>query len=114
MASKSAIIVALMASVFATPASAAIWCSGTIGHATLFGNGEVHIQASWRGDDTQICNLSAPWKGVPPEVCAGWMAKLDSAVTFGRTILIMYDTNGTCATLPTYGNAPAPYYVDLG
>lgn len=83
-------------------------CYGTINSSYMVKNGEVIIRGTWRNDYTQICNLKTEWKGVTPDVCAGWKAMVDAALTLGRTVAIYYSPDVTCSTIPYYGDAPSP------
>lgn len=94
-------------------AQANSWCSGTVTASWVDISGNVYIQASWHGTHTQICHLSAEWKGVTPDICASWMAKMDAAVSTGRAVTIYYPGAADCASLPTYTSSPAPNYVML-
>lgn len=107
-------IIAIFA--LATPhsAMAAFECSGTVSMSHVAVDGSVLVKSSWRNDYTQICNVLTSWKDVPPTVCAAWIAKMDAAVSLGRNVGVYYtDGSLTCATLPSYASAPAPYYVSL-
>lgn len=98
------------------PALAAdLTCTGTIDSSFMTSDGSVVIRGSWRSDYTQVCSVTTTWNGVPPDVCAGWAAKLDAAVSLSRSIQVHYYNTGalTCATLPIYSTAPGPYYVML-
>lgn len=97
----------------AQPASAAMWCGSTVSASWVNYNGDVLILGSWRGTHTQICNLKTEWKGISPDICASWMAKMDAAVSLGRAVTVYYAETMECSALPTYGDSPAPYYVML-
>lgn len=86
-------------------------CVGTVNSSYMIYNGAVIIRGTWRNDYTQICNLKTEWKGVTPDVCAGWKAMLDAALSLGRTVSIYYSPDVNCAQIPYYGDAPSPYYV---
>ena len=94
------------------PAIAATTCIGTISSSHVTIDGGVLFRASW-GGYIQACNISATWKGVPPEVCAAWVAKLDAAVSLGRSTRVYYTDTLVCADVPTYSASPAPYYIML-
>ena len=95
------------------PASAEAWCNGTVSASWVDVNGNFFIAGSWRGTHTQMCNVKTECKGVTPDVCATWMAKLDAAVSLGRSVVVNYPVVTDCATLPTYSAAPSPTYVML-
>lgn len=95
----------------ANPALANVACVGTVNSTHVMSSGGVFVYGSWRSSYIQICNISTTWKGVPPEVCATWIAKADSAVSFGKIVTLYYSGTIDCSSYPTYGNAPAPVYV---
>jgi len=88
-------------------------CSGTVLNSYVTGYGAAIIRGSWGGGYTQICSITSIWKGVSPDVCALWVAKIDSAISTGHTVTLYYYGSTTCSTIPTYGDSPAPYYVML-
>lgn len=94
-------------------AQGAVWCNGTINASWVDVSGHVYILASWHISHTQICNLSAVWKGVSPEICASWMAKMDAAVSAAREVTVYYPDETDCAAVPTYTAASAPNNVML-
>lgn len=98
---------------FSQPAAANFACNGTVSTSYVTYVGGVFLSSSWRGDYTQICNISETWNNIPPEVCATWIAKVDAAVSLQRTMTVYYAGTGDCSTLPTYGGAPGPIYVML-
>jgi hypothetical protein len=102
----------VVASAMAQPALAND-CVGTVNSSYLTIDGSVILRGTWRNDFTQICNLKTEWKGVTPDVCAGWKAMIDAALTLGRTVSLYYSPDVTCAQIPYYGGSPAPYYVML-
>ena len=111
---KPALAVAAIAALsVAQPASADVYCGGTISHSWVDINGNVFVWGSWRQAHTQICNLTTAWKEVAPEICAAWLAKADAAVSLGRQVLLSYPTESSCAALPQYGSTPAPAYLML-
>ncbi|MEO9599791.1 hypothetical protein [Parasphingorhabdus sp.] len=115
---KKSILTALAAGVLILPSSANAnaFCSGTVTHTLTYVNGGVMIRSTWRNNWTQICNVKEEWKGVTPEVCYIWFSHASSAVTENKPLTVHYLglDQAECATMPTYGGAPAPYYVLLG
>ena len=107
---------AVTAAATSVSANAAVACYGTVIKSWTSSDGQVVVDSSWRSDHTTLCNILTPWKGVPPSVCLSWQAKVDAAVSMGRAVtvyIIDAPAGTTCATLPTYGDAYAPYYVML-
>jgi len=104
-----------LALAFPSNASATAWCSGPITNTLTYSNGTVMILSSWRSGWTQICNVKEEWKGVAPEVCYVWFSHVSSAITEDKSMTVYYTgiQQSECATMPTYGGAPAPAYVML-
>lgn len=94
-------------------ARAAAWCTGTISASWVSAGGDVYLLGSWVGTHTRICNLDSTWSGITPSVCASWMAKIDAAISTSRQVTVYYDSISDCSTIPSYTNAPAPWYVML-
>jgi hypothetical protein len=86
-----------------------------ITRSLAYSDGSVKIFAPWRGDFVTICNLKANWKGIDPQLCWSWYAKIDNAVSKGNKIGVYYGgaAPGDCATMLTYDYAPAPLYIEL-
>lgn len=97
----------------AHPASANYACAGKVGSTYVSDVGNVYLAGDWRGTYTQVCNISQEWHNIPPEVCATWIAKIDAAVSLGRTLQVYYRGDGDCASLPHYNASPPPYYIML-
>ena len=110
---KLTLLVAATVALSVPQATLANDCVGTLNISYMTRNGDVLVRGTWRNDITQICNLKTEWKGITPDICAGWKAMLDAAVTLGRTVSIYYSPDVNCATIPYYGDAPSPYYVML-
>jgi hypothetical protein len=92
-------------------AAADYYCATQVIHVLVYGDGSVNVVHSGRGDYTVICNLNTERQGVSPTTCAVWFALLESVKKRSGTANFYYGGQGTCATLPTYGNAPAPVYI---
>lgn len=107
-------LVGLSLAVISSPTTAASQdCTGTVLSSWVNSTGDVFLSSSWRNDHTQVCNVETTWKGIPPNVCVSWVAKLDAALALGKHISIHYPEAPPCNAIPYYGNAPAPYYVML-
>jgi hypothetical protein len=63
---------------------AAFHCTVDVNKVLVYNNGAINVMHSGRNDYTLICNLKIEAKGV---------------------------SIPTCASLPTYGNAPIPVYI---
>jgi hypothetical protein len=95
-------------------ARAEAYCTAIVTQAYTDASGHVTIYAPWRNDWTTLCNLNSPWKGVEPATCFGWFSVVNTAIVNGKSIKLFYaDAQTNCATMPTYGYAPAPGYVML-
>lgn len=91
--------------------AASQWCTGTVLSSWIQSDGNVYINSSWLQNHTQICNLKTDWKGVPADVCVGWVAKLDAAATMNKTVTVFYSDAPACSSLPAYESSPGPRYV---
>lgn len=94
-------------------AKATFNCSVDVNRVLVYGNGGINILHSGRNDYTVICNLNTDWKGVKPVTCAMWVGLLQNAQVNNKKVIFYYNGEGTCGTLPTYGNTPAPVYIGL-
>ena len=99
--------------VASAPAHAAFNCTGTVSRSYVQNNGAVVFRSSWAPDYTQICNIKETWKGITPDVCLTWVAKIDAAVSLSLSVTVRYDGDLTCGTLPIYSGTPSPKYVML-
>ncbi len=106
---------AAMVLMFPSPASAAAICQGSVAHVYIYATGSVHIIGSWRNTLTQICNVKEEWKGVDTQTCFAWFSALSNANVENQQVSVYYGglDQSECATIPHYGNAPAPVYVSL-
>ncbi|MDM3869723.1 hypothetical protein QSV34_00005 [Porticoccus sp. W117] len=89
------------------------WCNGKIKHVFVYRTGEVVVLGSWMNQWTTICNLNEEWKEVSAEQCKNWYSLIQTAVVTKSPAIVYYTDAPECSALPTYGNAPAPYYVML-
>ena len=94
-------------------AKATFHCSVDVNRVLVYGTGGINILHSGRNDYTNICNLNTTWKGVEPVTCAMWVGLLQNAQVNNKKVIFYYNGEGTCNTLPTYGNTPAPVYIGL-
>jgi hypothetical protein len=92
-------------------ASASVYCSGKIKDLHVRRDGSVVIFYFPRGDYIDICNINVDRGGASATTCRGWLSIFESAIARTVDITFYYDADVTCATLPTYGSAPTPYYV---
>lgn len=95
----------------ASPAMAGTWCTGTLLKSYLQNDGSLIVETSWSGW-TKVCNLKADWQGITPDICAGWLARVDAAVSMDLAVQIHYDeTYASCAAVPITYQSPAPVYI---
>lgn len=97
-------------------AYAATYCGpAVVTRSLIYTDGSVKIFAPWRNDFVQICNLQVNWKGIDPQLCWSWSARIDNAISKGQRIGLYYADllPGECATMPTYAGAPAPLYLEF-
>ncbi|PKF80342.1 hypothetical protein CW749_07180 [Vibrio sp. vnigr-6D03] len=101
----------LLSLVVSTNAFAAFNCEVTVNRVLVYGNGSVNILHSGRNDFTYICNTKGTWKGIDTVTCSLWVGMLQNIQNNAKKAIFYYGGQGTCATLPTYGNTPAPVYI---
>jgi hypothetical protein len=95
-------------------AHADFYCSVNVQSVLPYHTGAVNILHSGRNDYTYICNLNTTHTvgiSVEPLTCAMWTALLLQAKKNNTPVTFWYAGNGSCATLPTYSNAPVPVYI---
>lgn len=97
--------------VFPADALAEYSCNVTVKNVLVYSSGAVNILHTGRGDYTYVCNLDSTYNGVSPTTCAMWVALLEKIKSKGGTAAFWFTGTGSCETLPTYGNSPAPVYV---
>jgi hypothetical protein len=89
------------------------WCQTYVNQLFIIGTGDVELFSYTRSNYVQPCNINSTWKGVSPATCASWLGLARSAVARGASMLLMYSDVPSCEAIPTYSDAPAPYYVML-
>ncbi|GAA0464095.1 hypothetical protein GCM10009096_00690 [Parasphingorhabdus litoris] len=106
---------AVITMAFPSLANAAASCGGPVTNVITYGTGDVMILGSWRGDWTVLCNVNQERLGIKPQTCFTWFSSISTAITENKDLYVYYTTINApeCATMPTYGNAPVPYYVRL-
>lgn len=90
---------------------AAYTCDVDVKRVLVYADGSVNVLHDGRNDFTIICNLKGTWKGVDTVTCAMWVSMLQSTQNNDKQAVFYYGGSGSCATLPTYGGAPAPVYI---
>lgn len=90
---------------------AAFSCNVTVKNVLVYSNGTVNILHTGRNDHTVICNTKGAWKDVDTVTCSHWISMLQNAQSNDKLVRFYYDGDGSCQTLPTYGNAPVPVYI---
>jgi hypothetical protein len=109
-----AVAIALVLATNASHAAVAIWCNGTIANLYVDSDGNVHINASFRGDYLRVCNVYGSWNGIGTELCMSWLALATNARVHNRPVRFMYYVDSyTCANLPTYATSLMPVYLML-
>lgn len=106
-------LLVILLSFFAVQAQAAQWCNTNVSNLIVYGDGNVVVAASVRGDYLQVCNINQEWKGVTPPTCASWLGLIRSGVSRAASMIFYYNEDTACTAIPTYGSAPAPGYVML-
>jgi hypothetical protein len=95
--------------------AANIWCSGTISDVYIDRNDNLVIKGSWRNANTRLCATDGS-ADVSTVTCSIWYSLVASSMTNNKTVTLQYsDQGGTmdCSNIPTYSDAPAPFYVNL-
>ena len=107
---KKALTISLLCTSFASVAGPQ-WCVGTLDLVWIDIHGNVFTRPSWRNDHIRICNLKGTDGVTDTVTCSTWYSQIAQAVKDNRQTTIQYSDIPSCATIPTYGNAPVPYYV---
>lgn len=92
-------------------ASADYFCQANVINVLVYADGSLNVLHSGRGDYTYMCNLNTERQGVSPTTCAVWFGLLEAIKKKNGLAQIYFSGNGSCSTLPIYGNAPAPLYI---
>lgn len=92
-------------------ATSAFFCEVEVQKVLIYSNGYVNIFHSGRNDFTYICNLNSPYKEVSVTTCAMWTAFLQNVQQNQNKAVFYYKGSGSCESLATYGNSPAPVYI---
>lgn len=92
-------------------AVAAFECNVNVMRVLVYSNGGVNVLHTGRGDYTYVCSMNGDYGNVSPATCAMWTAMLQGIKKKNGTAAFYFDGAGSCATLPTYGSAPAPVYI---
>src|SRR5262245_31212188 len=92
-------------------AHADVYCSGAVYEYLVMADGTLTVRSQWRQDWTARCNVHGTWKNISGETCFSWMSILNSAKTHNKAAGVYYTGSPVCSTLPTYTDAPAPWYV---
>lgn len=90
---------------------AAFHCTVDVKKVLVYSNGLINVLHSGRNDYTVICNLKTETKGVSIPTCAMWTSMLQNIKKAKTKAIFYYPGEGTCTSLPTYGNAPIPTYI---
>lgn len=108
----NALFLALLSLPLSSPAHAAAYCDGTVANMFTDSGGGVHVLPTFRGNWIQVCNLQTTWKAVAPMTCTLWATTLTSGLLEQKTFKFYYsDPALECSAIPTYADAPPPYYV---
>lgn len=92
-------------------ALAAFNCEVDVSKVLIYKDGNVNVVHSGRNDFTVICNLKTERQGVSITTCAMWASMLQNVQNNDVRAIFYYGEAGTCATLPIYGDTPAPVYI---
>ncbi|KQV94759.1 hypothetical protein [Rhizobacter sp. Root1221] len=104
-------LVLLAAGLLPLQAFAVFECNVKVKSVLVYATGELNVLHTGRNDFTVLCNMNQNYGAATPMVCANWFAMLEHIKKKDGNANIYYNGEGSCATLPTYGAAPAPVYV---
>ena len=93
--------------------SAGQWCVGTIDNTYIGHDGSVFITGSWRGEHTQVCNLTTAWKSVATDTCKTWVSYIQVAFASRSKVTMHYNDVASCGEIPSYSTSPKPSYIML-
>lgn len=86
-------------------------CSGRVLGIFVNNTGNLYIQASYRNEWTQICNVTSTWKGISPDLCKQWSSLVTALRVTQEPVVVYYSETMACNAIPYYTDAPAPVYV---
>lgn len=89
----------------------AIVCEVDVKRVLIYKDGHVNVLHSGRNDFMFICNLQEARQDVSVSTCAMWTSMLQNIQYENRKAIFYYQGSGSCSDLPTYGNAPVPFYI---
>lgn len=101
----------MLAALMPLQAHAAFECMVKINNVLIYRDGSVNVHHTGHGGYTVVCNLNADRLGVSPVTCAMWAAMLQHIKKNSGNAHFYFDGEGSCATLPSYWNSPAPVYI---
>jgi hypothetical protein len=101
----------LMLAVLPLNAYAVFECDAQVTQVLVYGDGSVGVLHTARNDIVFICNVQNARLGVGVATCSMWTSMLIKIKENGGTANFYYDGTGSCGTLPTYTNSPAPVYI---
>jgi hypothetical protein len=101
----------VLAALMPLQAHAVFECTVKINNVLIYRDGAVNVLHTGRGDYTVVCNLNAERLGVSPVTCAMWAAMLQHIKKNNGNANFYFEGTGSCATLPVYGESPAPLYI---
>jgi hypothetical protein len=104
-------LIALAIILFPFQALATYECNVTVKNILVYSTGMVNVLHSGRGDYTMICSMNGDFGGVSNTTCAMWTALLQDIKKKNGIANFYFNGTGSCATLPTYANAPTPVYI---
>jgi hypothetical protein len=101
----------VLAALMPLQAHAVFECTVKINNVLIYRDGAVNVLHTGRGDYTVVCNLNAERLGVSPVTCAMWAAMLQHIKKNNGNASFYFEGAGSCATVPVYGESPAPLYI---
>lgn len=98
----------------ASEAKADAYCAAVPSEVLTRIDGMVIVSTTYRGW-IGVCNVRTAWKGIDPSICWSWFSTVSNAVIQRKGLGLYYSqlAPADCATMGTYDDSPAPYYVRM-
>lgn len=92
--------------------AASLECIGKVERIYNHADGRMAISSTeifGNTDGRDVCNLTASWKGISPEVCKTWLSQLLTSYAASKNLRIVYwdSLYNQCSGQATWANAEA-------
>ncbi|UDF35497.1 UNVERIFIED_ORG: hypothetical protein LHJ69_23615 [Shinella sp. XGS7] len=105
------VVAAALLGLFPLLARAEYQCRVNVQAVLVYANGTVNVLHTGRGDYTHVCNMDQSRGWASPATCAMWAGLLLQAKRHNTKVDFYFSGDGSCQTLPVYGNSPTPVYI---